>query len=135
VARVRVLAVVGEILGAGRAAGREHEGGARAGARDCSSSTGGSGGAAAAVERRAHGGGCGGAAGALRARAGEDGVARLRAGAHGGGGAAAWREKHGRGESAKSVALRISEYGRRQMKKKMDRDPTERLKRMRSAFL
>jgi hypothetical protein len=65
VARVRVFAVVGEVLGAMRAAGREHEGGARARARDFSGGSGGSGGVAAVVERRAHGGGCGGAAKAL----------------------------------------------------------------------
>jgi hypothetical protein len=52
-------------LGA-HAAGRDHEGGARAKARDFSGGSGGSGGAAAAVERRGRGGGCGRAAEALR---------------------------------------------------------------------
>jgi hypothetical protein len=94
---------------------------------------------AAAVELRASGGGCRGgakvAAKARRARAGEDGVARLRAGARGGDGAAARRARRGHGESVKTTALGIGEYGRRWMKRKTERDLNVRLKRGEIRFL
>jgi hypothetical protein len=51
-----------------------------------------------------------------------------------GGGVAARREACGCGESAKTAALEIGEYGRRRMKKKTERDPIVRLKGVRSAF-
>jgi hypothetical protein len=64
---------------------------------------------------------------ARRARAGEDGAARLRAGAHGGGGAVARRGRRGCGDSAIAQCSGFRRV-RAAADEKKTRDPIERLK-------